>query len=457
MRVILLILLPFLLFQSSLSAQTTTTYNDGGTDYTVVSYTSTGTTTWTAPAGVTSVDVLIVAGGGGAGGGGNNSGCCGGGGGGGSAGQVQFISTVAVTPGNGYSITVGAGGTGEGGGSNSGAWNGYNGTNGGSSSGFGYTSTGGNGGWGAGRNNELATSWVDGAGGYAHASGNGYAGGNRYTTGSGGAGGGGGGGGGAGASATGTGSGGAGGIAVSNDITGTALDYGLGGAGGNGSSNNTAGASGTDGRGNGGQGGGGVTNGTAKYGGDGGDGIVIIRYESPVLPVEWLSFEATPSLTGIELIWNTASETSSKAFTIERSQSIGDWQEIGSLPAAGYSSLPLAYSFFDPFPSPGKNTYRIRQTDFNGSSYLSHSVTAVFETIPVTIHPNPTSDWIYIDQTLATPTECAVVDLQGRVVFSTLFATEHKAVDLSFLPTGLFLLTLTDEFGISSHHRILRK
>ena len=62
-------------------------------------------TSWTAPAGVTQVEVLVVAGGGGASG---SSASSGGGGGGG----LIYNSAFAVTPGTAYTITVGAGGTG---------------------------------------------------------------------------------------------------------------------------------------------------------------------------------------------------------------------------------------------------------------------------------------------------------------------------------------------------------
>ena len=66
---------------------------------TVVTFTTVGSTTWTVPAGVTSVQVLVVAGGG-------SGGASGGGGGGG----VVYAPTYAVTPSAGITVTVGAGG-----------------------------------------------------------------------------------------------------------------------------------------------------------------------------------------------------------------------------------------------------------------------------------------------------------------------------------------------------------
>lgn len=73
---------------------------------TVESFTTVGTTSWTAPAGVTSVNYLVVAGGGSGGGQGPS-------GGGGAGGVVT--GTLAVTPGSSYTVTVGAGGISTGG------------------------------------------------------------------------------------------------------------------------------------------------------------------------------------------------------------------------------------------------------------------------------------------------------------------------------------------------------
>jgi hypothetical protein len=70
---------------------------------TLASFTTVGTTSWTCPAGVYSVEVLVVAGGGG---GGRHSG--GGGGGGG----VIYRPAFPVVPGTAYTVTVGGGGSG---------------------------------------------------------------------------------------------------------------------------------------------------------------------------------------------------------------------------------------------------------------------------------------------------------------------------------------------------------
>lgn len=71
-----------------------------------IAYTSPGTYTWTAPAGVTSVSVVAIGGGGGGAYSSSNYDSGGGGGGG-----LGWKNNIAVTPGSSYTVVVGAGGT----------------------------------------------------------------------------------------------------------------------------------------------------------------------------------------------------------------------------------------------------------------------------------------------------------------------------------------------------------
>ncbi len=68
-------------------------------------YTTPGSYTWVCPAGVTSVSVVCV-------GGGGSGGAAYWAGGGGGGGGLGYINNYAVTPGNSYSVVVGAGGVG---------------------------------------------------------------------------------------------------------------------------------------------------------------------------------------------------------------------------------------------------------------------------------------------------------------------------------------------------------
>ncbi len=218
--------------------------------------------TWTAPAGVTSVTVEAW-GGGGAGGGQNLSSDGGGGGGGGA---YSMTTSIAVTPGNTYTVTVGVGGVGVASGTGGAGGDSYfidattvlaKGGAGGSPS-TGTPPAGGTG--GAAASGVGATKYSGGNGGTGRNSTNGR--------------------GGPGGSSAGTAANGVNGPSPWSTLTAAAAPTG-GGRGGNGGDE-----TGHDGyaptSGNGG-GGGGSGEGSAMSGGDGADGKVLISY-TPCLP-----------------------------------------------------------------------------------------------------------------------------------------------------------------------------
>jgi prepilin-type N-terminal cleavage/methylation domain-containing protein len=299
------------------------TYVSNGTDYTVSAllsnsnfytyspstgfvnsvaqvFTTVGTTSWTAPTGCNSIEVLVVGGGGGGGTNGLGNDIAGGGGGGGG---VVYNSNYSVVPNTTYSVTVGGGG--------STAQNTVPSASGNSV--FGLTGnfvTANGGGRGAGYSNSayyLPTVGSSGGGGSysnnagaAGTAGQGFAGGSGTSIGNPGAyaAGGGGGAGALGQNQNGAGKGGNGGIGVSYSISGTATYYGGGGGGGAGYQNQAYSLPGLGGLGGGGDGsrsangipgvantgggGGGAGNSGGSpysnaYGGAGGSGIVIVH------------------------------------------------------------------------------------------------------------------------------------------------------------------------------------
>ena len=270
-------------------------------DEEAVAFTKTGEDmTWTVPAGVSSVECLVVGGGGG---GGRNYG------GGGGAGGLIHRENLTVEPGQVLTIRVGAGGAGgvsgaaagENGESTSVSGTGVNlvaagggGGNTAQKSGLDGASGGGSGGQGNSGTTDKGVVYAGGAG----TDGQGFAGGSVTDfSGTGGAGGGGAGGAGTGCNASGVYAGRAGGTGVTLDITGQVVGYAGGGGGGGGyASTAPAGGSATCGGGAGGAGvkgattggtgkdgkagtgGGGGGGGRTANGGAGGSGVVIFRY-----------------------------------------------------------------------------------------------------------------------------------------------------------------------------------
>lgn len=276
---------------------TKTTYTSGGITYTLHTFSTSDNFYVKECQGGLAVDYLIVAGGGGGGGRYN----AGGGGGGGVLSGTMTLSSNTL-----YPVVVGIGGTGgaatdKGLSGKDSSFNGVTAKGGGGGGAFTYASGGDaqglNGGSGGGNSGYVPTPALSSSTGTAGQGNNGGLGGTY---------GGGGGGGAGGAGSNGTAStGGSGGIGVLNSITGTATRYGGGGGGASYSSatapsgglggggfgaagpNTTAGGvpgPGTDGLGGGGGGANGYgTTGATTVGGNGGSGVVIIRYISSVV------------------------------------------------------------------------------------------------------------------------------------------------------------------------------
>lgn len=108
------------------------------------------------------------------------------------------------------------------------------------------------------------------------------------------------------------------------------------------------------------------------------------------LPIELISFSATNVNGKIELEWQTASEKENDFFTVERSDGIGEWQNLGTVDGSGNSTSVLKYEFWDSTPMLGGNYYRLKQTDFNGSStYSAIRLVILSEIDLISVYPNP--------------------------------------------------------------------
>ena len=349
----------------------------------VITFTRTGTTTWTVPGGVTSVRALVV-GGGGAGGKSTNVGGSGGGG----AGAMVVHSAFSVT--GSMSVVVGAGGgpttlydqgangsssslgtlvaIGGGGGGDwcdQGCQNpktpaprffpGADGGSGGGSGGGLFNSLGGN---------VAAQTLPAGATSYGNKGGDAVSGANYHGAGGGGAGE-------AGLSRTTsnilpT----AGGIGLASDITGANVVYAAGGGGsggasanyalggssigGNGSSNNSS-TPATNGVANTGSGGGGSNHGTA---GGGGSGIVIVRYSLPASP----TISSYPTITGTARTGSTLTVSSPGSWTGAPTSYAYQWKRATS--GGSYSDITSATN----------STYVLTDTDID--KYIKVSVIA---------------------------------------------------------------------------------
>jgi len=86
------------------------------------------------------------------------------------------------------------------------------------------------------------------------------------------------------------------------------------------------------------------------------------------LPVELMRFDAKADGNAALLEWETATEANNRGFEVQHGTDANDWQVEGFVAGKGNSNTPAAYEFRVPDLPPGTHFFRLRQTDFDGSS-----------------------------------------------------------------------------------------
>lgn len=112
--------------------------------------------------------------------------------------------------------------------------------------------------------------------------------------------------------------------------------------------------------------------------------------EAGTLPVELIFFSVSSDDKSVEVSWATASETNNDYFTVERSKDGVVYEEIATIQGAGNSIEKLAYDYLDNNPLVGQSYYRLRQTDFDGTTEVFAPKAVYHSKVrDLTVFPNP--------------------------------------------------------------------
>lgn len=173
-----------------------------------------------------------------------------------------------------------------------------------------------------------------------------------------------------------------------------------------------------------------------------------------LLPITLIEFDATSMPNGIMLDWKTATEINNQGFEIERSIDGQIFERIGSVNGAGTSNEANNYEFMDYSPNAGKNFYRLKQVDFDGSFEYSPIVSVQFEQLGelFVVYPNPFSDdlLINISPQVKGDIEINLYNLTGELLQNTMIESANIAVFSNLnLRSGIYFLELNYNGSIS--------
>lgn len=162
------------------------------------------------------------------------------------------------------------------------------------------------------------------------------------------------------------------------------------------------------------------------------------------LPVTLLGFSAEQEDDHVLLQWSTASETNNDYFTVEKSTDGFSWTVMNTVRGAGNSVTTLHYESIDPEPNTGLSYYRLKQTDYDGTSEYFSPVSVLFKaTNEIEIFPNPATNQFTIYDLQSTISKIEIYDAQGKKIFSKqpkASSQQPVVINVSELPRGLYLL-----------------
>ncbi|WP_205529744.1 T9SS type A sorting domain-containing protein, partial [Pedobacter chitinilyticus] len=178
------------------------------------------------------------------------------------------------------------------------------------------------------------------------------------------------------------------------------------------------------------------------------------------LPVTLTGFTTKPVSGGVEVSWNTVSETNSSHFELMHATENGKFSLISRQEAMGNSGTGKRYSFLHRQPANGNNYYQLLQLDKNGDSKDYGVKTVYFTSVTkdgVSLYPNPAAHTVTVTFATKTYSQLQVTDMLGKVVRSQKIgsADTEQRISVETLPTGTYTIILTAE-GKRSVHKLIK-
>jgi hypothetical protein len=175
------------------------------------------------------------------------------------------------------------------------------------------------------------------------------------------------------------------------------------------------------------------------------------------LPIVLTGFGAEEENGQVALWWETSREENNHYFTVERSLGDRTFESVGRVEGAGNSDQPLRYAFMDQAATgQGKRYYRLRQTDYDGTTTYSSTVEVTLQAsidLSARLYPIPAREQVTL--AVNSPTAQAVVvqvsTMRGELVRVTSYAlaagSQTMSLPLGDVSPGLYLVNVLGANG----------
>jgi hypothetical protein len=171
-----------------------------------------------------------------------------------------------------------------------------------------------------------------------------------------------------------------------------------------------------------------------------------IRADLVALPVTLINFRADLlNDHTVEINWQTASETASRSFVVERSTDADHWEEVSTVAAAGVATTPQHYRALDETPYSKLSYYRLKEIDVDGKFSYSKVIPVRVNTgTALAVYPNPVTNGKLV-LAMSKRSAIKIFNSTGQLVRTLHSAAGRRELDVSALPNGLYIVQVNDK------------
>ncbi|SEJ81746.1 Por secretion system C-terminal sorting domain-containing protein [Dyadobacter sp. SG02] len=183
----------------------------------------------------------------------------------------------------------------------------------------------------------------------------------------------------------------------------------------------------------------------------------IVGTADVALPVKLIDFSTAREGDKATLAWSTSEESNSDYLEVQRSGDGKNWEKLISVPAKGESSVEAHYSAVDESPMGGRNYYRLKMIDKDGTFALSKIRDVEFDLkAGYTLFPNPVSDKLNFKSAAdwQSVSNIKIYNAQGVEVYTSP-SVPVKEVSVKNLPSGTYVVKLSRRSGQSNGYQIV--
>jgi hypothetical protein len=175
-------------------------------------------------------------------------------------------------------------------------------------------------------------------------------------------------------------------------------------------------------------------------------GGVTFDCSAAVLPLTWLSFNATKKDNTVVLNWSTATEQNTQDFLVQHSTDAVAWKTLDIVQSTGYINPFGKYTYEHTTPASGINYYRLIQQDIDGKNSYSKIASAVFnkKTNLLTIYTNVVSNGKLKIQ-LHDASIISIYNIEGKLIHSSRLAKGTQAIDVIGFAKGMYMIKAGNE------------